>query len=533
MAATPEKAPASAGGDTLAPTNSQSSPKHSLDNSSSLTDPDVEHGIPVINTTDVATEEKTQVERVVSITSSNIVDWTDSSDIRRPINWTIKKKWTNCSIISVLTFLTPLASSMVAPAVPLMMRDFHSTNSTLASFIVSIYILGYAVGPLFIAPLSEVYGRMPLYHVCNVMFVIWNIACAVAPGLGSLLVFRLLAGIAGSCPITIFAGSIADVFIQEQRGGAMAICALGPLIGPVVGPVIGGFLGQDAGWRWVFWLITIAGGVTAVFSFIFQRETYEPVLLQQHTNELIKETGNQDLRSKLNPGITKKEYFKRAIIRPTKMLIFSPIVLLLSIYMAVVYGYLYLLFTTLTPLFEGVYHFSNGTVGLTFLGIGLGSMLGLVIFGAMSDRLLKYLTKKSGTGEMKPEYRLPPLLPGCLCIPVGLFWYGWSAEKHIHWIMPIIGTAWVGLGMLGSFMPIQTYLVDAYTIHAASAIAANTVLRSAVGAFLPLAGPKLYAALGLGWGNSLLAFIALLISPIAWIFYRYGEQIRKKYHVEF
>lgn len=82
-------------------------------------------------------------------------------------------------------------------------------------------------------------------------------------------------------------------------------------------------------------------------------------------------------------------------------------------------------------------------------------------------------------------------------------------------------------------MPIQTYLVDAFTVHAASAIAANTVLRSLAGAFLPLAGPKMYAALGYGWGNSLLAFIALAISPVAWIFYRYGETIRKKYYVEF
>lgn len=413
------------------------------------------------------------------------------------------------------------------------MRDFQSTDSTLASFIVSIYILGYAIGPLFIAPMSEIYGRLPVYHICNLLFVVWNLACALAPDLGSLLAFRLLAGIAGSCPITIFAGSVADVFIQEKRGGAMAICALGPLIGPVIGPVAGGFLAEAAGWRWVYWLITIVSGVTAAFSITFQRETYEPVLLQRLTNKLKKETGNEKLKSKLDSGISKKDFFIRAIVRPTKMLIFSPIVLALSIYMAVVYGYLYLLFTTLTPVYEEVYGFGPGPVGLVFLGIGIGSMLGLVVFGALSDRLLKRLTAKNGTGEMKPEYRLPPLLPGCLFIPIGLFWYGWSVEKQIHWIMGIIGTLWVGFGMLATFMPIQTYLVDAFTVHAASAIAANTVLRSLVGAFLPLAGPKMYATLGYGWGNSLLAFIALLISPIAWIFYRYGEVIRKKYAVEF
>lgn len=309
----------------------------------------------------------------------------------------------------------------------------------------------------------------------------------------------------------------------------MALFALGPLMGPVIGPVAGGYLGQGAGWRWVFWLITIAGGVALTFSVVFMRETYEPTLLERKAKRLRKETGNPNLRSKLDPGIPMREFFIRALIRPTKMLILSPIVLLLSIYMAVIYGYLYLLFTTLTLVFEQKYHFSQGTVGLSFLGIGVGSMIGLVIFGALSDRMVK---KMSAKGEMKPEYRLPPLMPGSLIIPIGLFWYGWSADKGIHWIMPIIGTLLVGLGLLATFMPIQTYLVDAYNIHAASAIAANTVLRSLVGAFLPLAGPDMYAALGLGWGNSLLAFLALALSPLSWIFFKYGEQIRKKYPVK-
>ena len=197
-------------------------------------DRDVEHGLPVVNTTDDAdTNEKNAISRIVSVTDSNTVDWNDKSDPRRPINWTAKRKWTNCAVIAALTFLTPLASSMVAPAVPIMLKDFKTDDSTIASFIVSIYILGYAIGPLFIAPLSEMYGRMPVYHTCNVLFVIWNLACALAPSssIGALLAFRLLAGIAGSCPITIFAGSIADVFVQEKRGGAMAICAMGPLIG--------------------------------------------------------------------------------------------------------------------------------------------------------------------------------------------------------------------------------------------------------------------------------------------------------------
>jgi len=111
-------------------------------------------------------------------------------------------------------------------------------------------------------------------------------------------------------------------------------------------------------------------------------------------------------------------------------------------------------------------------------------------------------------------------------VPIGLFIYGWTAEKHVHWIVPIIGTAFVGVGLLATFMPIMTYLVDAFTIYAASAIAVSTILRSLAGALLPLAGRKMYQTLGLGWGNSLLAFIALAMCPMSWIFFRYGERIR-------
>lgn len=146
---------------------------------------------------------------------------------------------------------------MFAPGVPQVMKEFNSTNQELAGFVVSVYILGYAFGPLLIAPLSELYGRLPLYHSCNVGFVISTIACAVSSNLNMLIGFRFLEGTFGSAALTLGGGSIADMIIQEKRGAAMAIWAMGPLLGPVVGPVAGGFLSQAKGWRWVFWLITI------------------------------------------------------------------------------------------------------------------------------------------------------------------------------------------------------------------------------------------------------------------------------------
>ncbi len=124
---------------------------------------------------------------------------------------------------------------------------------------------------------------------------------------------------------------------------------------------------------------------------------------------------------------------------------------------------------------------------------------GVILCGLTSDW---YLKRKAGSGEMKPEYRLPPLILGGIAIPVGLFLYRWTANYHTHWIIPLIGTAFVGLGTILSIVPVETYLVDAFTSHAASAISGGVFFRAIFGALVPLAGPPLNAALGLGWGSA-------------------------------
>jgi multidrug resistance protein len=190
--------------------------------------------------------------------TSHVVDWDGPDDLARPVNWHKKRKWLNVTSIAFLTFLTPLASSTVAPAEGLVIESFNITSESLASFVVSIYLVGFAVGPLALGPLSEIYGRLRIYQACNAVFIVWNIACAVAPNIGSLLAFRLFAGIAGSCPLTLGAGSIADLFVPEERGAAMSIYSMGPLMGPVIGPIAGGYLAEAAGWRWIFWVISMA-----------------------------------------------------------------------------------------------------------------------------------------------------------------------------------------------------------------------------------------------------------------------------------
>lgn len=201
-------------------------------------------------------------------------------------------------------------------------------------------------------------------------------------------------------------------------------------------------------------------GQTAVLfalALVVQQETYPPILLERKVQRLRKETGNEKLQSALQSTKTPTQLFFLSVVRPTKMLFLSPIIFGLSLYIAVVYGYLYLLFTTMTFVFEDQYGIANKDVGLVYLGIGLGQFVGLLMFGAYSDKLLK---KMANGGDMKPEYRLPLLYPGAIMTPLGLFLYGWSAQYKVHWIVPILGTLLLGAGMTGTFMPIGVYLVE-------------------------------------------------------------------------
>jgi multidrug resistance protein len=303
----------------------------------------------------------------------NLVDWDGPDDPANPQNWAASRKWGIIAALGAVTLITPLASSFFAPGVPQVLRTFNETSNTIATFVVSVYILGFAIGPLIIAPMSELYGRHHLYNICNLLFVVFNVACALSKSMGMLIAFRFFAGCAGSAPLTLGGGTVADLFPQQQRAGAMAIWSLGPLLGPVIGPVCGGFLVEHMSWRWVFWIMAIFGGAFGILLLLVGRETYAPMLLERKAAKLRKETGNLQLRSVLTKQIPPREVFTRAIARPMKMLFLSPIVGLMSLYIAINYGILYLFFTTITFVFEGTYGFSSGAVGLSYIGVGIGS----------------------------------------------------------------------------------------------------------------------------------------------------------------
>lgn len=162
----------------------------------------------------------------------NMVSWNGPDDPENPKNWPLKRKWIATFVVSSFTFISPVASAMVAPALPQIAQDLGIHNEVESQMTLSIFLLAYAFGPLFLGPLSELYGRVPVLQLANLVFLVFNLVCGFAQTGPQMLVFRFLAGLGGSAPLAIGGGILADCFHPEQRGKAIAIYSLAPLLGP-------------------------------------------------------------------------------------------------------------------------------------------------------------------------------------------------------------------------------------------------------------------------------------------------------------
>jgi multidrug resistance protein len=205
-----------------------------------------------------------------------LVTWNGPDDPMNPKNWKMSKKWAATFIVSSFTFISPVSSSMVAPAMKVMSQDLAITTQLESAMVLSIFVLAYAVGPLFLGPLSEVYGRVIILQLSNMWYLVWNLACGFAQTGSQMMVFRFMAGLGGSAPLAIGGAVLGDCFNAEQRGRAISIYTLAPLLGPAVGPIAGGFISQSTTWRWVFWATTILDAIIQVFGFFFLQGMYAP-----------------------------------------------------------------------------------------------------------------------------------------------------------------------------------------------------------------------------------------------------------------
>lgn len=358
---------------------------------------------------------------------------------------------------------------------------------------------------------------------------IFSIGTAVSSTPAAIFITRFFGGVFASAPVSNVSAALGDIYSQAARGTAVTFYALMVVGGPTLGPVIGSaiLVNPHMGWRWTEYIEAIWAFTVAIFSTIFLPELYGPVLLKRKAQKLRKETGNSEL---YHPHERIKLDFKsivtKQLSRPLLMLFTEPAVTCIALYASFVYGLLYLTLEVYPIVYSEGRHWSPVVSSLPFISLFIGVNMAVAINLGNQPRYIRIL--KANGGKAVPEARLPPLAIGAFLFAIGLFWFGWTAGPTIPWPASVCAGIFIGAGFNAIFQQCINFLIDTYTIYAASAVSANTFLRSILAAALPLVARPMFHNLGVGPAMSILGGIATLAIPVPFLFMRYGKALRKK-----
>ncbi|QMW27471.1 hypothetical protein G4B84_002760 [Aspergillus flavus NRRL3357] len=502
--------------------------------------------------------------------STFVVSW-DENDPMNPRNFNTMRRWLIVIICSLGSLCVTCTSSMYTATYDQITEEFNCSR-LIATLGLSFFIWGLGMslshqelawlpclvsdlyssqvsarcfwGPyqrfvyptpgfIALANAPQFYGRRYIYITSFTIFLIWLIPCAVAKNIETMIVCRFFNGVAGSAFLSVAGGTVGDLFARHELSAPMMLYTASPFVGPEVGPLVGGFINQFTTWYIylaVYFGISVADACVMLISIVlFVPETYHPVLLRQKAEKLRKETGDDRWKApieRLNRSVARTVL--HSIYRPVLLLTLEPMCLCLCIFSAILLGIIYLFFGAFQLVFGNVYGFELWQRGLCFLGLFVGMVLAILsdpFWRRVYQRLEEKHKRTEGTTEdFQPEWRLPPAILGGPLVTIGLFIFAWTIYPYVHWIVPIIGSAFFGAGSLTLtnsvldstilvYSGIFTFLVDAYPVFAASSLAANSFARSTFGGVFPLFGIQMYNNLGYHWASSLLAFLTLAMAP--------------------
>ncbi|RMZ39521.1 caffeine resistance protein 5 [Aspergillus flavus] len=429
-----------------------------------------------------------------------IVSWR-TVDSENPQNWSFAKKLLVSSLVWVLTFAIYIGSAIYSPGIPGAAKQFGVSNVA-AILGLTLFVLGYGVGPMIWSPLSELpmVGRSPVYVLTLFAFVGLNFAVVYSENFGMFLAFRFLTGFIGSPALATGGASMADIWSPRARDYMIVIWGTFAIAAPVLGPMVGGFASSAQDWTWTIWQLIWVSGFAAVLLFFLLPETYGPNILYRRARRIRHLSQNSDFCSEAElelRQIPPTDILFEALVRPFQLCFLEPIVLVMNVYISLVYGILYIWFEAFPIVFEEIHGFNPGQSGMSFLGIITGTVL-FAIPGYFTWKYF-YQSKRIGDdGSITPEYELPPACVGSICLPVSLFWFGWTGNfGSVHWIAPIAAAGLFSVGGCLIFNPIFCYLAHAYPRYAASVLAGNDFMRSSFGAGFPLFAAAMFHNLGL------------------------------------
>lgn len=452
-----------------------------------------------------------------------IVGLVGGDDPFSPLNKSKFRKWLIIFIISMSSFCVTCTSSEVAETYAGIEAEF-GVSTEVVTLGLSLFVMGMGSAPLVLGPLSEFYGRRPIYLVSYFFFVAFNIQVAVSQNIQTFLIGRFLGGCAGAAFLSVAGGSVSDLFLPHEVSAPMGVYTASPFLGPIFGPVIGGFINQHVNWRWTWYVTIIWSTATLVALVVLVPETFTPALLVQKAKRLRKE-GRTEVKAPLE--IDERSIPKVILIscaRPFQILALEPMALMLCIWTSLLLGLLYMFFSAFAIVYTA-YGFDLQEVGLSFLGLGIGIIFGTAAFPFWQKY---YLRVARETGKRPPpEEHLRRGMAAAVIIPVCLFWFAFTTYTSIHWSVSMVSTVGFGIGVVWAFQSVFVYLVDAFRPVAASAMAANSFMRSAFAAGFPLFTRQMFAKLGTQWALALCAFLMLVMTPFPFLFFFYGARYRK------
>lgn len=440
--------------------------------------------------------------------------------------------------------VVPIANQIVADL------DDGRVSKSSSVLLVTIWELGEAAGPLLIAPLSEVFGRYPVMNGATILFVLATALAAVSQSTALFIGARALTGLSVASNV-LGPAIVGDMFAAEQRGSAISMIALAPLIGGSLGPAIGGAMAETLGWRSVLWLSAGLALACELVFFTCFRETYKVAILRQRAARLRAETGNPRLRTLFDVNDRQSRLHKvwECAVRPAIVLSGSSVLQVMSLHGAVMFSYYYVFSTTLPDILQQLYGLSAAATGLAFIAFsksgfsaiylaplfhshyltriaGAGSTISVICLNVLLDKIyIKLREKHKGVGA--PEFRLPMCIVGGFSLPLAITAYGWVAQMRLPLPVVMFSVGLFGTTLTLAYLPLNAYVVDAFGLYAASGMTAIIVARCLMSTVLPLATDPLVSKFDWGLGLSVLGGIGLLIAPIPVLVFRYGSRWRQ------
>lgn len=319
------------------------------------------------------------------------------------------------------TFIVSLNSAIFAPGIDTASKAF-GVGTEVGSLGTTLYVLGFASGPLLWAPISEIRGRKWPLTVSTLMGGIFTIASALAKDIQTLIICRFFAGVCGACQLSVVPAVLADVYDNEHRGVAISVYALTVFGGPFIAPFAGGFIASShLGWRWTLYIPAILSLANGAVSLLFLNESFAPCLLILKAAAIRRATNNWGIHAKQEEvELDMAELADTYFTRPLKLLFTEPIILAVSLYMSFIYGLVYALLEAYPYVFEQIHGMTAGVAGLTFIGLLIGVLLALGFILSQHATYRRKLLENENVPV--PEWRLRPTMLGAPVFTVGLFW---------------------------------------------------------------------------------------------------------------